>query len=119
VQKHRLIRRGRLYGDKLAPAADPDGKARGLLFMALCADLERQFEFVHEAWLQNPKFAGLSHERDPIAPWDPGAGAALDTFSLAGSPFRQKFELERFVRVRGGAYLFMPSLRALAYLAEG
>jgi Dyp-type peroxidase family len=119
VRKHRLIRRGRLYGDKLAPAAEPDGRARGLLFMALCADLERQFEFVHEAWLHNPKFAGLSHERDPLAAWDPGAGAARDTFSVAGSPFRRTFALERFVRVRGGAYLFMPSLRALAYLAEG
>ncbi len=119
VRKHRLIRRGRLYGDKLGPAAESDGKARGLLFLALCADLERQFEFVHEAWLQNPKFAGLSHERDPIAAWDPGAGAALDTFSIDGAPFRRTLRLERFVRVRGGAYLFMPSLRALAYLAEG
>ncbi len=118
VQKHRVIRRGRLYGDKLAPAAEPDGQARGLLFMALCADLERQFEFMHEAWLKNPKFDGLTHERDPLLPWDPASGEA-DTFSLAEAPFRRQVALERFVRVRGGAYLFMPSLRALAYLAEG
>lgn len=121
VRKHRVIRRGRLYGEKIGPAGEPDGGERGLLFMALCADLERQFEFLHEAWLHNPKFAGMTHERDPLLPWEPppGADPADDTFSLAEAPFRRKVRLERFVRVRGGAYLFMPGLRALSYLAEG
>ncbi|HTQ07036.1 MAG TPA: hypothetical protein VMI54_24430 [Polyangiaceae bacterium] len=119
VQKHRVIRRGRLYGEKLASASEPDGRERGLLFMALCADLERQFEFMHGAWLGNPKFGGLTHERDPLVPWAASAGDDADTFSLPASPYRRTVPLERFVRVRGGAYLFMPSLRALAYLAEG
>jgi Dyp-type peroxidase family len=119
VRKHRLIRRGRLYGPLFERAA-PDAAERGLLFMALCADLERQFEFVHAAWLDNPKFGGLTHERDPLI----GVPARdeterTETFSLAASPFRRQVTLERFVRVRGGAYLFMPGLRALAYLAEG
>jgi deferrochelatase/peroxidase EfeB len=132
VRKHRLIRRGRLYGPKLAldgltdapPEAlldaPPDAEPRGLLFLGLCADLARQYEFLHEAWLDNPKFGGLTRERDPLvgsalAPGDAGP----DTFSLQGEPFRRTFALERFVRVRGGAYLFMPGLRALSYLAEG
>jgi Dyp-type peroxidase family len=119
VRKHRLIRRSRLYGPRFeAPATE--SAERGLLFMALCADLERQFEFLYESSLNNPKFGGLTHERDPLAL------ARLDelelggeTFSLQGSPFRKQVPLERFVRVRGGAYFFMPGLRALAYLAEG
>jgi deferrochelatase/peroxidase EfeB len=119
VRKHRLIRRGRLYGPRFDRAA-PDARERGLLFMALCADLERQFEFVHEAWLNNPKFGGLTHERDPlVGAWASSQDVRGDTFSLQGTPFRRQVALERFVRVRGGAYLFMPGLRALSYLAEG
>jgi Dyp-type peroxidase family len=116
VRSHRLIRRGRLYGPRFDPATPAAGE-RGLLFMALCADLERQFEFVHETWLNHPRFGGLTHERDPIA-GAPPADAADDTFSIQGAPFRRQLRLERCVRVRGGAYFFMPGLRALAYLAE-
>lgn len=116
VRKHRLIRRGRLYGPRFDAAA-PDTRERGLLFFALCADLERQFEFVHETWLNHPRFGGLTHERDPVA--GAAQGASPDTFSIQDVPFRRQVALERFVRVRGGTYLFMPGLRALAYLAEG
>jgi deferrochelatase/peroxidase EfeB len=120
VQKHRLIRRGRLYGEKLAPDAPADAEPRGLLFLGLCADLARQFEFLHEAWLDNPKFGGLTHERDPLVGSSRHAGEpGGETFSLQGEPFRRTIRIERFVRVRGGAYLFMPGLRALSYLAEG
>ena len=118
VRQHRLLRRGRSYGPRFDAAA-PDGRERGLLFVALCADLERQFEFVHETWLNHPRFGGLTHERDPIAGARPAGDAELDTFSLQGEPFRRQVALERFVRVRGGVYLFMPGLRALSYLAEG
>jgi deferrochelatase/peroxidase EfeB len=119
VQKHRLIRRGRLYGPKVDSGL-PDAAERGLLFMALCADLERQFEFVKESLLDNPKFGGLTRERDPlVGSPPPDAGDEAETFSLDDAPFRRQVRLERFVRVRGGAYLFMPGLRALAYLAEG
>ena len=120
VRAHRLIRRGRLYGPSLERGAADDGQARGLLFLALCANLRRQFEFVQESWLNNPKLFGLTHERDPLV----GSGPALDaadgreTFSLQAGGVRRRCTLERFVTVRGGAYLFMPGLRALAYLAE-
>jgi len=118
VQHHRLLRRGRLYGPRF-DATGPVVGERGLLFVALCADLERQFEFVHETWLNHPRFGGLTHERDPIAGAPPPGDTADDTFSLQGVPFRRQVRLERFVRVRGGAYFFMPGLRALAYLADG
>lgn len=120
VRAHRLIRRGRLYGPPLERGAVDDQKPRGLLFLALCANLRRQFEFVQETWLNNPKLFGLTHERDPLV----GSGAPLDgadgreTFSLQAGGVRRRCSLERFVTVRGGAYLFMPGVRALAYLAE-
>jgi hypothetical protein len=88
--------------------------------MALCANLRRQFEFVHETWLNNPKFGGLTQERDPLVgsgPLPENAGGR-ETFSLQEGLVRRRCSLERFVTVRGGAYLFMPGLRAIAYLAE-
>lgn len=119
VRKHRFVRRGRLYGPKLVSGAPNDGTPRGLLFLALCADLARQFEYVHEAWLNNPKFGGLTHERDPLVGSGPALRDGEDSLSFPRAPYRHTIGIERFVRVRGGAYLFMPGLRALSYLAEG
>jgi len=120
VRGHRLIRRGRLFGPPLAAGAADDRQARGILFLALCANLRRQFEFVQETWLNGTKFSGLTHERDPLV----GSGTPLagedggETFSLQGEGIRRSCSLERFVTMRGGAYLFLPGLRGLAYLAE-
>jgi len=120
VRAHRVIRRGRLYGPSVEPGTAADPRPRGLMFMAFCANLRRQFEFIHESWLNGPKFGGLTHERDPLV----GSGAPLssaageETFSLQEGSVRRRCSLERFVTVRGGAYLFMPGRRALAYLAE-
>ena len=58
---HRLVRRGREYGSPLgveeALRPGPD-EERGILFVALCADLVRQFEFVQEAWLYGADVRG-------------------------------------------------------------
>ncbi|HWP08973.1 MAG TPA: hypothetical protein VNN72_24690 [Polyangiaceae bacterium] len=120
VRAHRLIRRGRLFGPPLAPGAADDRQARGILFMALCANLRRQFEFVQETWLNGPKFSGLTHERDPLVGSGPplASGDGRETFSLQGEGMRRSCSLERFVTMRGGAYLFLPGLRGLSYLAE-
>lgn len=92
---HRVLRRGRPYGDLLSPeqaleqqaAADVSGLAaqkradrdyadrdyadrihaeRGLHFICLGANISRQFEFVQSAWLASSKFAGLAAETDPL-----------------------------------------------------
>jgi deferrochelatase/peroxidase EfeB len=55
---HRLLRRGRPFGRA--------GEAQGLHFMALNSNLTRHFEFIQNAWLMNPGFAGLSQEADPL-----------------------------------------------------
>jgi Dyp-type peroxidase family len=117
--RHRLFRRGRSYGPPLALPRSTwrvdDGVQRGLLFIALCASLRRQFEFVQQTWVQSPKFAGLYDERDPlIGQWTDG----VPRFTLQGEPVRRCLvDLPRFVSIRGGAYFFMPGLRALGWLA--
>jgi deferrochelatase/peroxidase EfeB len=120
VRAHRLIRRGRLFGAPLSALAADDGVERGLMFLAIVANLARQFEFVAESWLGNPKYAGLFGERDPLVGGSrPLAdGSEPEPFSIQHGPLGLEVPIRRFVRVRGGEYLFMPGLKALAYLAE-
>ncbi|MBL4828185.1 MAG: hypothetical protein JKY66_10835 [Spongiibacteraceae bacterium] len=123
---HRLLRRGRQYGPVLTPeeAIKPDAskEERGLQFICLSANIARQFEFVQNAWLNNAKFAGLQNETDPLL----GNRQKLDdvtptdNFSQAhrSGPRRCTNNLPQFVRVRGGAYFFLPGIRALKYIAR-
>ena len=82
----------------------------------------RQFEFVQNAWLTDTAFDGLSGESDPLlGSRAPNAdGSATDAFTL---PRRDALRarvttMPRFVTVQGGAYFFLPSLRAVRYLAS-
>jgi Dyp-type peroxidase family len=111
-RRHRLLRRGRSYG----PARDENGHNEvGLHFLCLGANLARQFEFVQHTWLNNPNFNGLYGDPDPFV----GARVASSTFTEQAMPVRRRFrDLPQFVYVRGGAYFFLPSLRALRYLSS-
>jgi deferrochelatase/peroxidase EfeB len=122
---HRLLRRGRKYGtplaieDALLPG--PHGKPRGLHFACLVANIARQFEFVQNAWMSSVKFDGFGDESDPLlGNREPVRGCPVtDRFTLPqdGAPPRRVTGLPRFVTVRGGAYFFLPGMRALRYLA--
>jgi deferrochelatase/peroxidase EfeB len=122
---HRLLRRGREYGTFLPPAQaqapDASDPQAGLHFICLAANISRQFEFVQNAWLQSSKFAGLRGEADPLTGNRAtlADGEATDAFGLprAGLPAERVEDLPRFVGVRGGAYFFLPGLRALRFLA--
>jgi len=111
VRGHRLVRRGRPY-----LAAIGQETEQGLLFLALNANLRRQFEFVQQTWVTNPKFERLHEEDDPLIGARPrGAGV----FTIPGEPLRERLlDLPAFTVVRGGEYFFMPSVRALSYLGQ-
>src|SRR5262249_55554506 len=99
---------------QLAAPAEQDPE-RGLHFICLNANIARQFEFVTSTWLNNPKFAGLYDDPDPVVAPHGGAGA---TFTVPARPVRSRATaLPQFVTVRGGAYFFLPGIRALRYLA--
>jgi deferrochelatase/peroxidase EfeB len=123
---HRLLRRGREYGRRLDEAQrlappEPGEKPSGLQFVCLNANIARQFEFIQNAWLMSGKFNGLSEESDPLlGNRDPVAGCPVDTFSLSvkNGVRRQVNHVPRFVTVRGGAYFFLPGVRALRYIAR-
>ncbi len=122
---HRVLRRGRAYGPVLPPEKAikprPAKAERGLKFVCLGANLSRQFEFVQNAWSMSSKFAGLPTESDPLLgnrqPLNDGTATDRFTRPQAGAPAQCVEGLPQFVTVRGGAYFFMPGIRALQYIA--
>ncbi|MDA1316251.1 MAG: hypothetical protein O2968_23275, partial [Acidobacteria bacterium] len=126
VRFHRILRRGRRYGPPLTPEealapAPPNEPERGLHFMCLNANISRQFEFVQNAWIVNSKFSGMTGESDPLlGNREPIPGCPVTSdFNMPqeGGLRRRVSGLPQFVTVRGGAYFFLPSLRALRYFA--
>jgi deferrochelatase/peroxidase EfeB len=114
MQRHRLIRRGATYGPPLPQGASEDGIDRGIAAFVLCASLVRQFEFAQNVWINDPNFKELGNERDPII------GTQNGTFDMTipRRPIRKKITgLPAFTTLKGGAYFFLPGIRALRYLA--
>jgi deferrochelatase/peroxidase EfeB len=122
---HRIIRRGREFGEQLdwRQASQPDAPDphSGLHFVCLNANISRQFEFIQNAWLISATFNGMRGEADPLlgnrAELPPGH--STDGFSIAqpNGIDRRIDGLPQFITVRGGAYFFLPGLRALRFLA--
>jgi len=115
---HRIIRRGRPYGEEWRPdsaKADGDKADRGMLFIALNADIAGQFELIQHSWLNNPRFNGLYSGTDPIS------HCARDGLGITIQNRPVNIHIDRpkpFVRVRGGAYFFLPGIQALQDIAR-
>jgi len=136
TESHRLLRRGRAFGPPLFDARvlgdasgqdllktltglTDDGQQRGVHFFCINASLKSQFEFVQQAWCDNPRFGGLNDNMDPLT----GTPCPAETPSRMTIPESQGSlrtqPLPRFVTVRAGAYCFVPSLTALRFLGGG
>jgi deferrochelatase/peroxidase EfeB len=114
VNRRRMIRRGATYGPHLPEGAPDDGMERGIAAFVICASLIRQFEFAQNVWINDPTFHELGNERDPIVGNQDGT---LD-MTIPKRPIRKKIKgLPAFTNVKGGAYFFLPGIRALRYLA--
>jgi len=116
VNRHRLIRRGTVYGPLLPEGVlEDDGAERGIIFVFIGASLSRQFEFVQSEWVNQGTFIGAPSEKDPMCGPNDGTGV----FTIPKQPIRQRLHgLPQFVTNRGGEYFFMPGLRALRWLAD-
>lgn len=112
----RLVRRGIPYGPKFDPN-EPDGIERGLLGNFICADLAAQFEAVQYDWinlgLQDPRITGSN---DPLLGANEENASWFDLPTSQGPIRLQGFS--RFVRTRGGAYTFFPSINALRWIGS-
>ena len=129
VRFHRIVRRGREYGTRLdleqALAPVPAGNSHpesGLHFICLNANILRQFEFLQNAWLNSTKFSGLTGESDPLLGNRvalPGCPVTSDfTMQKSDGLRRRVSAMPQFIKVRGGAYFFMPGIKALRYFGQ-
>ncbi len=117
VRRRRLLRRGRTYGEPLPTGSmEHAEEPRGMMFICLNSDIERQFEFVQQNWIDSPVFGGLYAERDPML-GERHASESLLTLQANGVRTRLQ-GLDRFVTVEGAEYFFLPGLRALRYLSS-
>ena len=133
ADRHHIIRRGAPYGPetdlppwpKNKPAwpeangtiPEPDGKERGLMFFCINTSFRRQFEFVQIAWNNSPRFNGLYNTSDPVM--GPQPKNLTGDIALEAEPYRLRTQkCPRFTGVKGGAYLFLPGISALKFLAQ-
>ena len=116
VNIHRVVRRGFVYGPMLPEGAtQDDGAERGSVFAFLNANLARQFEFLKSVWQNDGNFVSLDEEKDPLSGPNDGTG----TFTIPRRPVRKRLHgIPRFVTTKGGEYCFLPSIRALHWLAN-
>jgi Dyp-type peroxidase family len=113
--RHRIIRRGMPYGDPLLPEdnTDDDGADRGLIFVCFNASISRQFEGIQAQWLNDGNALHVGHDSDFLLGHPLGTGK----MTVRGRPPFMLGPQAPFVTTRGGGYLFVPGLRALAALA--
>jgi deferrochelatase/peroxidase EfeB len=134
--RHRLLRRGKPFGDALFDllALDhlndrerlkrailnlqDDGRPRGIHFLCINASIKSQFEFVQQAWSNNPHFNGQSACPLPSALTEGQDADPAGSLFIPNRPFGLRMAAPpRFVTMRGGAYFFMPGINALRFLA--
>jgi deferrochelatase/peroxidase EfeB len=118
VNIHRIIRRSTTYGapyDANALSERDDEVPRGLYFIFFSAKAMATMEFLQREWINSGNFTGMGEERDPIVgQQDEGA-----TFTIPKDPVRRRIHgIQSFNLLRGGEYMFMPSLSALKWLAD-
>jgi len=118
--RRRILRRGVPYGSSMNPADRVDDQEHGIIFLAMCSSLSRQFEFVQQQWLNYGLDANAGNDTCPLLgnregdakfliPSDPESGEA---------PFICS-DIPQFVEVRGGDYFFMPSMTVLRMIGMG
>jgi deferrochelatase/peroxidase EfeB len=115
MNRRKMIRRGGTYGPPLPEGAPEDGIERGIAAFIGCVSLVRQFEFAMNVWANDPNFHELGNERDPIF----GTQDGTFDITIPKRPIRKKIKgLPAFTTIRGGAYFFLPGIKALRYLAS-
>ena len=119
VNIHRIIRRsstfGPVYSEDVAPEDDAEGD-RGLFFIFISARAYDTIEFMQQEWINRGNFVDLGEERDPIV----GLHEDDGRFTIPQASARKRIDgVQTFNVMKGGEYLFMPSLSALKWLAAG
>ena len=117
--RRRILRRGLPYG-AVDPAGPDDSGEHGIIFLAVCASLFRQFEFVQQQWVQYGLDFNAGSDTCPLV----GNHGADAKFIITADPAdgRAPFicgQLPQLVECRGGDYFFVPSMTALRMIGMG
>jgi deferrochelatase/peroxidase EfeB len=122
--RRRILRRGLPYGD--SSQGVPDTAEHGIVMLAVCANLFRQFEFVQQQWINYGLDANAGNDTDPlVGNHSTGTGTCPKAkFVIPSDPKtgRPPFIMEgipQFVETRGGEYFFVPSMTALRMIGMG
>ncbi len=116
--RRRILRRGLPYGAADLSAA-PDGE-QGIIFLALCASLFRQFEFVQQQWMEYGLDFNVGNDTCPLVGFHaPDAKYVIASDPKTGKPPFICDKPPTFVETRGGEYFFIPSMTALRMIAMG
>ncbi|MES2943122.1 MAG: peroxidase [Pseudomonadota bacterium] len=122
TNRRRVLRRGLPYGD-VTDRSRNDGN-HGIVIMMLNSDINRQFEFVQQQWINygndfkagNDKEILLgNHSVDSRFP----SKAVLQVDPEGSDTPYILSKIPRLVETRGGEYFFVPSLTALRMIAKG
>lgn len=122
ANRRRLLRRGLPYGEVKDRSRD-DGN-HGIIIMMINADINRQFEFVQQQWINygndfqegsDKEILLGNHSADEKFPSK--AVLQVDPNSDQAPYFLNK--IPRLIETRGGEYFFVPSITALRMIAKG
>jgi deferrochelatase/peroxidase EfeB len=119
---HRLIRRLLPYGPTYDPVKPYDGIERGLLGYFINSNIENQYEFVVRRWLNDSEFAGgfrlNPKSKDPMAgTQDPAESIFVIPQANGGQPI-EVTGLLSFTTTKAAAYVFLPSITAIRFIAN-
>lgn len=120
ADRRRLLRRGLPYGSSTPDSGDTD--EHGIIFMALNAAIERQFEFVQQQWINyGNDFREGNDKEILLGNHDAQQPGKMVIPAKAGTDNPPHFvsKIPRFVETRGGEYFFVPSITALKMIAAG
>ncbi len=121
--RRRILRRGLPYGE--SPPGVTDDTEHGIVMMAVCASLFRQYEFVQQQWLNYGLDSNAGNDTCPlVGNHATGADGPKAKFVIASDPKtgRPPFivdGLPQLVETRGGEYFFVPSMTALRMIGMG
>ncbi len=120
VDRRRILRRGLPYGKVKDETSDKGN--HGIIFMALNADIKRQFEFVQQQWINYANDFKQGNDKEVLlgnhSSKDPGK-VVLQVEPGSGKPPHFVNNIPRLVETRGGDYFFIPSIGALKLIAGG
>ena len=122
VNRRRILRRGLPYGRWDLREPRSGSGEDGIIFLALCSSLFRQFEFVQQQWMQYGLDFNAGSDTCPVIGNHEVEDQAKLVIAADRKSGRAPFvcgRIPQLVEPRGGEYFFVPSMTALRMIGTG